>query len=123
MQDEIVESLSEDKIRLVDTMLHPLLKGLVSNGEGERAIFLFRDLRSRGVKVMAKSYIMMISVCIEINEPEEAFNLLVELKETGQLVPKTHWWYVLECCAANGYVNSLSERLLISARRNFTLLA
>src|SRR5579859_3966626 len=106
MQDEIIESLSEDNIPLTSDMLHPLLKGMAANHEYERAIFLFRDIRARGVNPLAKTYIHMIYMCVEINEAEEAFRILVDYKETNSVVADIYWWMVLESSARNGYVYS-----------------
>lgn len=106
MQDEIIESLSEDNIPLTSDMLHPLLKGMAANHEYERAIFLFRDIRARGVRPLRKTYIHMIYMCIELNEAEEAFRILIDSMENKPVLADTFWWMVLECSARNGYVYS-----------------
>lgn len=106
MQDEIVESLPEDKMPLTDTMVHHLLEGLINNHEIDRAIFLFRDLRARKVRPRVRSYNLMIALCAENAEPEEAFRILVDLKETwgDDVVNERNWWRILEICARQGYV-------------------
>jgi hypothetical protein len=123
MQDEIVECLSEDNVKLTPHMLHPLLEGIAANHEHERAIFLFRDVRARKVAPRDKSYRYMISLCTEINEAEEAFRILLDFQSVPIWIPRYYWWLVLECCARNGFVDSLENRLLIPAGRNVTLLA
>lgn len=109
MQDEIVESLSQDNIPLTPHMLHPLLEGMAANHEHERALFLFRDIRARGVQPRAVSYRFMISLCINVNEAEEAFRLLIDLKDSYSNVPEQYWWSVLESCTRNGFVFSSSD--------------
>jgi hypothetical protein len=109
MQDEILESLYEDKVPITPRMLQALLEGMEENYEYERAIFLFRDIRARGVQPRAGSYRFMISMCININEAEEAFRLLVDFKDNYPDVGEQFWWYVLESCARNGFVFSVSD--------------
>ena len=107
MQDEVVESLSEDNVPLTPHMLQQLLEGLVVNHEHERAIFLFRDIRARGVQPRAISYKFMITLCTNVNEAEEAFRLLIDFKDNYPNVPEQFWWNVLESCAWNGFVCSV----------------
>lgn len=109
MQDEIVESLSEDNIPLTPHMLQQLLEAMVANHEHERAIFLFRDIRARGVQPRSISYRLMITLCTNVNEAEEAFRLLIDFKNSLPNVPEHFWWSVLESCAWNGFVFSVSR--------------
>jgi len=106
MQDEIVEKLPKDGIPLTPQMVHCLLEGMKNNHEPERAILLFRDIRKRGVKPRIKTYNFLISMCVENREPEEAFRILLDLKQAeGEGAVTEHsWWLVLEACARNGYV-------------------
>jgi hypothetical protein len=48
----------------------------------------------------------MISMCVESNESEEAFRILIDLHESfGDTGVSEHlWWMVLEVCARNGQV-------------------
>jgi hypothetical protein len=109
MQGEIVQSLWEDKVHLTETMTHHLIEGLFRNHEIERAIFLFRDLRARKLLPRLRTYNLVISLCIDYVEPEEAFRMLIDLKETygEESVADRHWWRVLELCAKEGYVNQV----------------
>jgi pentatricopeptide repeat protein len=106
MQDEFVESLPEDNIPMIEPMLHCLLEGLIKNHEIDRAIFLFRDLRARGVKPRVQTYNLMISLCCDNIEPEEAFRILIDVNDThGEgCVVEHYWWRVLEICAREQYV-------------------
>lgn len=113
MQDEICQALPEDNVALGPRMIHHLLEGLRNNHEIERAIFLFRDIRARGIDCRHRTYNFMISMCVEIHEPEEAFRRLIDFHELfGDKEGSEHlWWMVLECCARNGHVRSKPQVL------------
>jgi hypothetical protein len=124
-QEEIVHSLWEDKVPLTEVMTHHLIEGLIRNHEIDRAIFLFRDLRARRLYPRLRMYNLIISLCVDYVEPEEAFRTLMDLKETygEESVPDRHWWRVLELCAKEGYVNHSAKPLLILVTWNIALLA
>jgi len=107
MQEEIVHSLWGDKVPLTEIMTHHLIEGLIRNHEIDRAIFLFRDLRARRICPRLRTYNLIISLCVDYVEPEEAFRTLIDLKETfGEAsVGDRYWWRVLELCAKEGYVS------------------
>src|SRR5437667_12335556 len=104
MQEEFVESLPEDNIPLTEPMIHHLIEGLIQNHELDRAIFLFRGLRARRIKPRLRTYNLIIALCTEFIEPEEAFRTLIDLKETygDESVTERNWWKVLEVCAKEG---------------------
>ena len=110
IQEEIVHSLWKDKVPLTENMTHHLIEGLIRNHEIDRAIFLFRDLRARRLYPRLRTYNLVISVCVDYVEPEEAFRTLIDLKETfgEESVADRHWWRVLELCAKEGYVRHSS---------------
>jgi pentatricopeptide repeat protein len=107
IQEEIVHSLWGDKVPLTEIMTHHLIEGLFRNHEIDRAIFLFRDLRARGLRPRLRTFNLVISLCVDYVEPEEAFRMVIDLKETygEESVADRHWWRVLELCAREGYVN------------------
>lgn len=106
MQDEIVETFPKDGVQLSPPLLHCLLEGLIANHEIERAIFLFRDIRARGILPRIRTYRFLISQCIEANEVEEAFRIMIDLKDVygNDSVIESQWWQVLDCAAKNGFV-------------------
>jgi hypothetical protein len=106
MQDEIVGTFSKDGIALTPLMIHHLLEGLQNNHEIERAIFLFRDIRARGILSRPRTFNFMIYMCVENNEAEEAFRILIDLKDTygGDHILEHYWWIILDCASRNGFV-------------------
>lgn len=106
MQDEIVQTLPQDGIQLSAPLVHSLLVGYLHNHEIERAIFLFRDIRARGILARSQTYRYMITQCVEAYEAEAAFQILIDLKNlygAGD-VTERHWWQVLACSARNEFV-------------------
>ena len=106
MLDEIVETLPKDGVPLTPLMVHYLLEGMNSNHEQERAIMLFRDVIKRGVKVRLRTWNFIISMCVENREPEEAFRILLDLKDKhGEGSVSEHtWWIVLDACSKAAFV-------------------
>lgn len=111
MQDEILEALPADKVQFTMNMAHHVLEGLIHNHEVERAIFLFRDLRARSLNPRVRTFNLMIAMCIENREPEEAFNILIACNDKyGKgSIDKRYWWQVLEACAREGFVSLLEN--------------
>ena len=109
MQDEIVSSLPRDNVALTEPMMHHLIEGLINNNEIDRAIFLFQDLRARGIKLRARTFHLIISTCITYHEAEEAFKVLLDLKESLPESPIEDrvYWRVLQSCAREGFVRPL----------------
>jgi hypothetical protein len=106
MQDEIVQILPQDGIELSPPLFHVLLEGLMNSHEIERAIFLFRDIRARGISGRLPTYRYMISKCIDAMEGEEAFRLLIDMKDAygEKSTMEQQWWLILDTCASNGFV-------------------
>lgn len=126
MQDEIVTTFPPDKIALTQPMIHYLLEGLIRNHEVDRAILLFRDIRARKIQPRNRTYHLMITICAQNLEPEEAFNILMEFKEICGVsqIPERMWWTVLHVCAQEGFVSpAYSVSILTVGTRNVTLLA
>ena len=107
MQDEIINALPQDEIALNEPMVHELLEGLIKNDEIDRAIFLFRDLRAAKLSPNNHTFNLMIATCVENNEPEEAFQILLAQKELyGERgVTERNWWKVLEASAKENLVH------------------
>ena len=108
MQDEIVSTFPHDKVPLIQPMVHYLLEGLIKNYEVDRAILLFRDIRARQIRPRNRTYHLMISVCAQNHEPEEAFNILMDFKEAygESQIAERIWWTVLQVCAQENFVPS-----------------
>ena len=108
MQDEIVGTFPGDNIPLIQPMVHYLLEGLIKNHEVDRAILLFRDIRARKIRPRNRTYNLMISLCAQNREPEEAFNILMNYKEVygESQIPERMWWTVLHVCAQENFVPS-----------------
>lgn len=126
MQDEIVTTFPLDKVPLTQPMIHYLLEGLIRNHEVDRAILLFRDIRARKIQPRNRTYHLMITICAQNLEPEEAFNILMEFKDVCGVsqIPERMWWTVLHVCAQEGFVSPpYSVFMLIVGTRNVTLLA
>lgn len=126
MQDEIVTTFPLDKVPLTQPMIHYLLEGLIRNHEVDRAILLFRDIRARKIQPRNRTYHLMITICAQNLEPEEAFNILMEFKDVCGVsqIPERMWWTVLHVCAQEGFVSPpYSVSMLIVGTRNVTLLA
>ena len=102
-----MNALPVDKVPLTETMTHHIIEGLIRNYEIDRAIILFRDLRARNLKPKIKTFNLILSMCTENVEPEEAFRILVDLKETygEEAVAERMWWKVLESSAQKQYVH------------------
>ena len=106
MQDEIISALPQDNIPLTEPMVHELLEGLIKNDEIDRAIFLFRDLRATKMSLRIRTFNLMIATCVENNEPEEAFQILLALKDSHgeHAITERNWWKVLEAAAKENQV-------------------
>ena len=108
MQDEIVGTFPGDNVPLIQPMVHYLLEGLIKNHEVDRAILLFRDIRARKIRPRNRTYHLMISLCAQNLEPEEAFNILMDYKEAygESQIPERMWWTVLHVCSQENFVHS-----------------
>jgi hypothetical protein len=106
MHEEICDTMPVDEIPLTQMMIHHLFEGLINNGEIERAIFLYRDIRAREIELRPHTYSYLISSCVEYNEAEEAFAMLTHAVEvwSGHTVMDHLKWLVLESCARKGFV-------------------
>jgi pentatricopeptide repeat protein len=106
MQDEIVGTFPLDNVPLIQPMVHYLLEGLIKNHEVDRAILLFRDIRARKIRPRNRTYHLMISLCAQNREPEEAFNILMNYKEVygESQISERMWWTVLQVCAQENFV-------------------
>jgi hypothetical protein len=115
MQDEIVETFPIDGIDLTPTLIHPILEALHANHEHERAIFLLRDIRARGISVKERTFGFMVFVCIFCNEAEEAFRILKDFEVTygAYRIAENYWWDILDCCSRNGFVSSCMVWLIV----------
>jgi len=111
MQDEIVDAMPKDNIPITQQMVHSLLEGMNKNREPERALMLFHDMLEKGVKPKLRTWSYIIGNCVENREPEEAYRLLLKLKETeGEKSVADHlWWVVLDSCAREGHVILISS--------------
>jgi hypothetical protein len=115
MQDEIVETFPEDGIDLTPSLIHPILEALHNNHEQERAIFLFRDIRARGILASPRTFNFMLNVCIYCNEAEEAFRILQDFRDTygADQAIEHYWWVILDCASRNGFVFSCMVWLIV----------
>jgi hypothetical protein len=113
MMDEIIDTFPADNITLTPSMMHVYLEGTQLNGERDKALLIFREIRNSGTYVLTKTYDWIISLCAEVGESEEAYRNLLHFEKMARPESVKHkaYWQVLDVCSRTHHVSPPMDSL------------